>query len=319
MNKVIRITFDHPMDPVNLLDKLNYHITGPGQESAPIVIDHVEFLSDSIVDLYFTSSVKVGEDNYQITMTSITDIDGDLIDSSFDNILCSGIEIKPQIVSITSIDAYTIVIVFDTDMDPDTSQNIDNYNMDPLIISSAVLQLDGRTVILTTSFQENQPYTLVITGILDSAGNPIDPIFSQGEVKGGISLRVLSAITIDNDTIEITFNAEVKEDTALIEENYTIYVFPTVRSATYINSTQCKVVFSEPMDLTTAQTITNYELLGSTSPNVIGATHVAGITTLDLDAPMVNREYIVRVTGVTDLTGLMVNPNLSTATFIYDL
>lgn len=319
MNKVIRIIFDHPMDPTNSLDKLNYHISGPGQDSAPIEIDHVGFYSDNTVDLYFTSSVKVGEENYKITMTSITDVDGDVIDSGFDEVLCSGIEIKPQVVSITAINEYTVSIVFDTDMDEDTSQNVDNYNMGDITIISAELQEDGRTVILTTSSQANQQYTLIITGVLDSAGNPIDPNFNQGSFIGGISLQLLSINNIDNETIELVFNETVDEDTALIEENFTIYFPPYVVSATYINSTQCRVVFSEPMDLTTAQIPGNYKLLGSTSPNVIGATHVAGVTTLDLDAPMINRIYIVRVTDVTDLYGIVLVPNPGEPSFYYDL
>lgn len=84
----------------------------------------------------------------------------------------------PSLLSVDALDATTLVVVFDEDIDPASAENLANYsysvvNGGPVAVTSASLSEDQRTVILVTDAMALQvQYILTVTGVLDLADPP---------------------------------------------------------------------------------------------------------------------------------------------------
>ena len=89
----------------------------------------------------------------------------------------------PEVVELAPISKDHIKIVFNENVDQTSAETTGNYSITPdLVIQSATLSGDGRTVILVTSIlQANQQYTVTITNIKDLEQPP--NVISQPIVK----------------------------------------------------------------------------------------------------------------------------------------
>ena len=82
--------------------------------------------------------------------------------------------IAPTIFSVTPTSATTINIIFSEEVTAETANAVSNYAITGLILDTASLQTDNKTVELTTSAQiSNSLYVLTVNNIQDLAGNVI--------------------------------------------------------------------------------------------------------------------------------------------------
>lgn len=136
--------------------------------------------------------------------------------------------------SFASIDINTVEVVFDEKVDPSTAQNVANYKVvktanpsQSLVVKSATLKADGRTVVLVTDNQENITYKLTVSGVKDVAGNVIvntgnsgdDVATIVGTTNTLVAPNATSATFVDKnasnginegDTVTIQFSAPIK-------------------------------------------------------------------------------------------------------------
>jgi len=78
----------------------------------------------------------------------------------------------PTIVDVSAFEATTVRVKFSEEVEELSSENIANYNIATLTISSAVLGADNKTVILTTSTMAEVTYVLEAQDIRDRATTP---------------------------------------------------------------------------------------------------------------------------------------------------
>jgi len=129
VERVIRLVFNKPMNPTFLLNEDNYTISGSSQVIDPIVIDEISIFDECTVDLHFIGNVKTGDENYKVVVNNLTDIYGKPINEDHDEVFCDGIGIPPDFVSTTIIDSDTVSITFSTEMERNTVENLDNYEL----------------------------------------------------------------------------------------------------------------------------------------------------------------------------------------------
>jgi hypothetical protein len=84
--------------------------------------------------------------------------------------------VPPLVLTVTSIRPNEIEVSFNEQLDETTSQDETNYSVDhELIITSAILGPDSKSVVLTSSgLSEGITYTLTVHGIKDKTGNTIE-------------------------------------------------------------------------------------------------------------------------------------------------
>ncbi|MEA3476435.1 MAG: lamin tail domain-containing protein, partial [Candidatus Cloacimonadota bacterium] len=86
-----------------------------------------------------------------------------------------GDTIPPTLVSANATSSTTVNIIFSEQISQQSAETVSNYNINGLTVSNANLQIDEKTVILTTSEQtEGTIYTITINNVEDVAGNPVE-------------------------------------------------------------------------------------------------------------------------------------------------
>jgi len=222
-----------------------------------------------------TGTQTLGTD-YLVAVTGVRDLANNAISGSNTAVFTGIDSTPPQVVSTATVNDTTVSVSFNELLDAATSQNVANYSVSPsLAVNTAVLQPDGKTVHFTTARQSWQTtYTVTVSAVTDTSGNVID---------GG-----------NNATFSGT-------DTSP----------PEVTSATPVDDTTVDVLFNEPVDSASAQTLTNYSFSPALSVN--SAVLQADGQTLRLSTAKqaFNTLYTVTVTGVADLGGNIISGNSS--------
>jgi len=123
-----------------------------------------------------------------------------------------------------------------------TTANIKIMDESTNIVQSAVLDTnDSKKIIITTSLQSQKSYTLeMVIGTYNFHSST----YVSGEPN--------------DDTMQSGYNTA----------SFTGDGLPEVKSAAAIDSTHVKVIFSEPVDITTAETNSNYSITSATTTNL---------------------------------------------------
>ena len=161
-----------------------------------------------------------------------------------------------------------LVLNFSESLNSATAQNKNNYSVtNGISVSSAVLS--GTQVTLTTSAHVSGAYTVTVNNVTDLAGNIINPNFKTANY------------------------------------NYTLtdVTPPQVVSAAIIDSVTLNVYFSENLEPSSAQNISNYIIDGINVTNAILNANVVRLST----SIHTNGSYQVTVNHVTDLAGNLIS------------
>lgn len=210
----------------------------------------------------------------------------------FENLLGGGGR-KPEVISVSSVNNTTVVIVFSTTLDSTTAQNIYNYRIDGLTILGASLSAD--TVTLTTSSQEDLDYPITISSVKSSTNVLMDQY--SGTFRGKdpywddeTAPSIVSVVAENNTAVLVTFSEKVNEANSEQASNYTIDGL-TVVSAERLasNNKQVRLVTSSQNDVEYTLTVSNVtdfagnavavpgnveEFQGDACPSVVSVTSV---------------------------------------------
>ncbi len=221
---------------------------------------------------------------YTLTVNSVSDVSGNIISGTEGNTVdfAAVDNLPPELMYVTVTNNSSLRLEFGEKVDALTAEDIANYTITPeLEVSSAALQQDGNTVVLTTAAQTPDViYTVKASNIEDLSGNAI------GSRNSG------------------TFTGAVTDSVPL-----------SVLSASAPNSSRVDVVFSEAVNPYTAQDAANYSI--SPELSVIEAyLQPDGVTvSLTTAGHTQGQEYSVTVQNVRDLAGSIIDPAQNTAGF----
>ncbi|NQT26838.1 Ig-like domain-containing protein, partial [candidate division KSB1 bacterium] len=135
----------------------------------------------------------------------------------------------PTLTSLAIEQIDRIRIVFNEPIDQGAAQNVSNYTITGaanIVVQSASLQTDQRTVILNTTQHEVGSYTVTIGNIRDQAtvpntANDIVRNYTWGSTDSEPPLLV-SVDPVRSDMLAITFSEPLEQASALILSNYSI-------------------------------------------------------------------------------------------------
>ncbi len=135
--------------------------------------------------------------------------------------------IPPTIVSTTCIQVDRVKVEFSEAVEKISAELASNYQINNITVQSAVLQSDLKTVYLNTTQHVNGTYTLTVNNIRDRAGVP-NTIASNSRSNytwngnDEVPPAITKAELLLNDYLRITFSEPVEQTSARTLSNYTI-------------------------------------------------------------------------------------------------
>ena len=178
----------------------------------------------------------------------------------------------PNLQGALLLSSTTLVLNFSEALNSSTAQNKNNYSIsNGIIVTSAVLS--GTQVTLTTSAHINGSYTVAVSNITDLAGNSINP---------------------ENNTANYNYT----------EVDITP---PELLSASLLDSANLGILFSEPMESSSAIDISNYSI--SNGISVLNASISADKknVTLNTTSHTAGLQYTLTVLNLKDLSGNLIS------------
>jgi len=111
---------------------------------------------------------------YTLVVTNVKDTQLNAIGATNNSGSYTAIGRPAQVIGATATDSRHVSVVFDETVDATTANTATNYAISPsLAVSAAVLQGDGKTVLLTSAAQaKGTPYTVTATGVKDMQKSP---------------------------------------------------------------------------------------------------------------------------------------------------
>lgn len=170
------------MDPEDVIGKTVLLTTDPQEGGAEYIltagIQIEDTVGNSIISGTSDTAAFIGS-----TVEPGSDLMGDLPEDDFE---------APTVVSAKSLNSTSIQIVFSEpvvlDSDPELNFFISESG-DPtneLSIMSVERDGTGGVITITTSAQEEIEYSVIVTGVLDEAGNEIDDLANTATFMGGV-------------------------------------------------------------------------------------------------------------------------------------
>lgn len=129
-----------------------------------------------------------------------------------------------KVLDVRSIGEDAIKVIYGYDVDKDFVENIKNYRIDKgLEIKEARLLSDNRTVILTTSKQSDENYTLEIRNKICAANSYYSHYTFRGMKTYNNSYLYISSVDVrTNNEIEIRFSRAMDIESVMNTDNITI-------------------------------------------------------------------------------------------------
>lgn len=218
----IIITFSDDIDEDSAEEEYNYFLYDDDWDYIDDAFDDIEYTDTNEVTITFEDDLA---GDYIILVSGVEDEDGDDI-ASYEEFEVENDE-EPYITDINVTDEDTIVITFSEDLDDDTAEDEDNYELydddDDEVddIFEDIELTDDDEVTITFTEDLDGEYTIVIEDVEDEDGDEVDDS-EEFEVDED-DLAIDSISVEDEDEIIITFNVDLDEDTAEDDDYYTLY------------------------------------------------------------------------------------------------
>lgn len=241
-NITVKLVFDKKLDPRKALVATNYTIDNKLTVASAAFAKDADG-ADVRTTVLLTTSPQTANQIYKVTVgAGITDFFGNKVksDDSANVLSFGGIKADvtaPKLSSATAINAVKVVLNFtdDSDLSKDTATNIANYTIknttaaDKVItVTEAKLVKSGDKYVVvelkTTPQVTSNKYEITVANVTDKFGN-----------------------AINSTATKATFYGQAPDTSA-----------PSVKVATAASNTLVKVVFTETLDATTAETAANY-------------------------------------------------------------
>lgn len=218
----VDVVFSEKVDGSTAQTAANYIISGGLAVTNPV-------LQTDGKTVRLTTTKQTDLTGYTITVNGVRDLAGEAI-STGNTASFNGVDTTPPtVLSAFGVSSNTVDVVFGEKVDKTTAEAITNYSISPdLQVTAAVLQSDGVTVELTTSAQTGgERYLITVSGVCDLAQNVIGKYGNSADFYGitpptNTQPYVLSAQALDNNTVEIKFNATLDPISAAAASNYII-------------------------------------------------------------------------------------------------
>jgi hypothetical protein len=272
--------FDETLDPTTAEDVGNYELFELDDSLNTLSIAAADLdTSGAVVRLTLGDPVSNAV-NYVLRVNNVEDLAGNPVAPNSEVVIYE--TDPPGLVSVTQEDMKTLLVVFDEPVSEAEAENGSSYTLHetavPAVtinVSAASLLPDGVTVRLTlySMMTHGTSYTLHADGVKDLYGNSVSP----------------------DDTLEFT----------------ALDTFPPeLISVTPEDAHTLRIYFSEVVEETSAETVTNYEIFETGNPSstvgIMGAVLLSsGISVrLVLDDDLnEGTDYTLRVSNVQDLAG----------------
>jgi len=163
---------------------------------------------------------------YSLEVINVTDIAGNLLNSSFDTAAFTG-DAFPRVTSATATDSATIRVVFNKAMSDTGLTTNGNYaftSSDATITVASVAKFSNTTVDITISGEMKTGtanYNVGVINVKDSHDNLLDSNYDDAYFNGlGVAPRVSSAATTGATTVRVTFNEPMSDTGLTTSGNY---------------------------------------------------------------------------------------------------
>ena len=187
--------------------------------------------SFSNINSWQTITLNYNEINKVIIRLSSSS-NSELVDYNFDNFAFDKpIEVSdttpPLLISASVINPTTIDLIFSESLEYNSASNILNYKINNgIIINSVSINSENTKVTLNTAQNiANQIYTIVVSGVKDTAGNSISSNNNSAEyyyVGDSTPPELSLASILDSVTVELLFSEKIDIVNAQIKSNYLI-------------------------------------------------------------------------------------------------
>lgn len=222
-NTTVEAAFDEEIDISNAEDVSNYSIPG-----LSIVKAELSASGDSVI---LTTSSQTAGTIYRLTVSNITDKEGNIINPDYDESQFGGMPYndgtQPKLEAAYSISNTKIKVIFSEEVNILNAEDVSNYSITGLTVIKAKYEPNSKSVTLTTSSQDiGTIYKLKVSNIKDKYGNYLDAAYSEKQF-GGVAPdtqgpKLLSACALDSYTVRVTFSEQINEESALSCSSYNI-------------------------------------------------------------------------------------------------
>jgi Bacterial TSP3 repeat len=279
------LSFSEPMS-LDTPDPTNFPI------SPPLVITDAQLSVFNTQIILTTAPQEAGIDYTVTAAAGVKDPAGNLIDAAANSAMFRFVA-PPALQTAVALSNTTVLLTFSERLDQASAETVGFYRIaaPDLAVTTALLQPDQISVLLTTASQANTQYTVTVTDVRGRLGGPpIDPARNTASFTGipavdNVAPKLLSAQATNSTTVLLTFSEPL-------------------------------LSLSNPLD-NAAEDASNYSL--SPAVTVIGAqlneaqTQVL-LTTLPLAEGV---PYSLTVNNVKDLAGNLIDPANQTTTFTF--
>ena len=163
---------------------------------------------------------------YQISISNVKDLAGNVMNSIQESFKGMAKDTKkPYIIEVKSDNNKNIIITYSEKVTNLTAENTDNYIVDNgLTVISAKLDDTGKVVTLTTPAQKNAyQYTLKTQNIADLSGNVIFPNEARFLGSAGDTTKPQAVVVgISGNEVQVNFSEKVERTSAENISNYVI-------------------------------------------------------------------------------------------------
>jgi len=206
------VKHSNPSDPDDALNPANYAFTsGTGHSLTAASVALVQ-ADPTIVDIDISEPEMTGGATYRVT---VSNIELNLNYADF-----TGIGVKPQVSSAAAVDASTVEVTFDSDMDDTGLTTPGNYIFaGPVLITASVVTKIGPTHVHVTITGEMRTgtanYTVTVSNVRDTYYNTIDPAHDDAIFDGlGVAPEVSGAEATSWDIVNVQFSEELADNGA---------------------------------------------------------------------------------------------------------
>ncbi len=121
-----------------------------------------------------TTSEMVEGAEHTVTVSNVVDLAGNVVGTP--NSATFTAQDKPRVDAANYVDSTHVDVVFSKQVTEASAEVTENYAINPLAVSGAELQADGKTVRLTTATQtEGEQYTVTVSNVEDAQGRAVNP------------------------------------------------------------------------------------------------------------------------------------------------
>ncbi len=269
-NSLVQVTFQSAPDPTTGTNLANYSIPGLTLSGTPLI-------TGNTVTLLTSPQSAI---SYTVTVTGVLRA-GDTEPLTVNSASFTG-RIAYNLVSAASLTSTSVLLTFDAAPHPVEATTLANYSIPGLTLSGLPILL-GDTVMLSTSAQAMQSYTVTVSGV--TRDSDAEPLLVAARSFNGIStFNVASAASTTSVRMTVTFDQAPNMAQAVVLANYsvpglTLSGTPMLsgNTVTLITSTQSAIAYTVTVSNVTrgsdgeAMAITTAMFTGRTPFNVASA------------------------------------------------